>query len=101
MPYNWKFDERRQELRSPAGTVISVREIAQMIADRRECRHDFHGEWSGWKMRRHFLIPPYSGKNGPKLTPETAQQFLVWVHEPATLDAAERRTERPRPYLMK
>lgn len=45
MPFNWTFDNHRQELRSPAGTVVSVREIAQMLADRRECRHDFLGEW--------------------------------------------------------
>jgi hypothetical protein len=65
MVYNWTFDARRQELRSPAGITITLREIAQRLADRRPCQHDFAGEWSGWKMRRQFLIPPFSAATAP------------------------------------
>lgn len=102
MRFNWTFDDRRQELRSPAGTVISVREIAQMLADRRDCRYDFLGEWSGWKMRRQFLIPPFSGRNGPKLTPANARLFVTWVNEPARLDALSRmQTDKPRLHLVR
>ncbi len=102
MRFNWTFDERRQELRSPAGTVVSVREVAQMIADRRDCRHDFLGEWSGWKMRRQFLIPPFSGRNGPKLTPANAKLFLNWVNEPTRLDALQRaQADKPRLYIVR
>jgi len=101
MRFNWTFDVRRQELRSPAGMVIHVREIAQVLADRRNCRHDFHGEWSGWKMRRQFLIPPFSGRNGPKLTPTNAKLFVAWVAEPTRLEAIQRMTsEKPRLYLV-
>lgn len=100
MTYKWSFDARRQELRSPAGITITVREIAQMIADRQDCRHDFAGEWSGWKMRRQFLIPPFSGRNGPKLTPETTRRFLEWVNEPARLDHESRLQDAPRKPLL-
>jgi hypothetical protein len=105
MPYNWTFDETRQELHSPAGYTVSIREIAQLLADRRDCKHDFHGDWSGWKMRRQFLIPPFSGRNGPKLTPSNARQFLEWIHEPARLDAQRRlqhaAESRPLLYLVR
>jgi hypothetical protein len=79
----WHFDPSRQILHTPSGRSITVREIAQLLADRRDCRYDFHGEWSGWKMRRQFLIPPHTGPNGPKLRPETAKLFAQWVNEPA------------------
>lgn len=102
MRFKWTFDAHRQELLSPAGTVISVSEIAQMLADRRDCRHDFYGEWSGWKMRRQFLIPPYSGRNGPKLTPTNARLFAAWVAEPARVDALTRTpTHKPMLYLVR
>lgn len=82
MPCNWTFDQPAQTLRAPSGLTITVREIAQMLADRRECRYDFAGEWRGWKMRGNKLIPPYSGKNSPRLTPQNARLFLAWVNEP-------------------
>jgi len=83
MPFRWEFDPVRQALQAPSGLTINVREIAQLLADRRDCRYDFHGEWAGWKMRRQFLIPPHTGQNGPKLRPETAKLFAQWVNEPA------------------
>jgi len=94
MKLRWKFDAKRQELQAPSGWTITVREIAQMLADRRDCRHDFHGSWAGWKMRRQFLIPPYTGKHGPKLNPENAKRFAEWVAEPIEADRAMRR-EKP------
>lgn len=97
---HWSFNERRQELRSPGGVVISIQEIAQLLADQRECRHDFAGEWQGWKMRRQFLIPPFTGKNGPKLTPENAKRFAEWVDEPTAKDQA-RRSTKPRLYIVR
>ncbi|MHA6203497.1 hypothetical protein ACXU4B_03620 [Dyella soli] len=82
MPFNWTFDHHAQRLRAPSGLTITVREIAQMLADVRDCRYNFHGPWAGWKMRGNKLIPPFSGREGPKLTPQNAKLFLAWVNEP-------------------
>lgn len=105
MKYHWRFDAKEQRLTAPSGHSVTVHEIAHLLADRRECRHDFHGEWAGWKMRGNALIPPFSGRNGPRLTPENAKQFLAWVDEPARLDAQRREkpaTEgRPALYLVR
>jgi len=83
MPFRWQFDPVRQTLRAPSGLTITVREIAQLLADQRDCQYDFHGEWSGWKMRRQFLIPPHTGRHGPKITPSNAKLLAQWVNEPA------------------
>lgn len=83
MQFNWTFDHGAQTLRAPSGVTITTREIAQILADHRDCRYDFAGEWRGWKMRGNKLIPPFSGRNGPKLTPQNAKLFLAWVNEPA------------------
>ena len=83
MSFNWTFDPGSQTLRAPSGLTITVREIAQMLADRRDCRHDFAGDWSGWKMRGNKLIPPFGGQSGPRLTPQNAKLFLRWVNEPS------------------
>ncbi|WP_266182159.1 hypothetical protein [Dyella humicola] len=98
MSFNWTFDPRSQTLRAPSGLAITVREIAQMLADRRDCRYDFAGDWSGWKMRGNKLIPPHTGKNGPKLTPQNAKLFLVWVNEPSR-ESCPRNVPRGRPSL--
>jgi hypothetical protein len=98
MSFSWTFDPGAQILRAPSGLTISVREVAQMLADRRNCRYDFAGEWSGWKMRGNKLIPPFSGRNAPKLTPQSAKMFLVWVNEPA-IEFAHRKPVAGRPNL--
>ena len=98
VPFNWTFDHAAQILRAPSGLAITVREIAQMLADRRDCRYDFAGDWTGWKMRGDKLIPPHSGKNGPRLTPQNAKLFLAWVNDPK--DAyGPRRPPVGRPHL--
>lgn len=98
MRFNWTFDHAAQILRAPSGYSISVREIAQLLADRRDCKYDFAGDWSGWKMRGNKLIPPHSGKNSPRLTPQNAKLFLAWVNEPSR-DYAPRRPPAGRPAL--
>ena len=98
MRFNWTFDPAAQILRAPSGYSISVREIAQLLADIRDCRYDFAGDWSGWKMRGNKLIPPHSGKNGPRLTPQNAKLFLAWVNE-ASRDTDPRNAPRGRPHL--
>jgi|SRR5690349_18490669 len=99
----WTFNAGRQELKSPAGLIISVREIAQMLMDQRENRYDFTSEWSGWKMRRQFLIPPFTGRNGPKLTPENARRFAEWVREPvkSVTENGSGSGARPQLYVVK
>lgn len=98
MRFKWTFDDNTQSLRAPSGVTITVSEIAQMLADRRDCRYDFAGAWAGWKMRGNKLIPPFSGKAGPKLTPETTRLFLTWVNEPSR-DYAPRKATGGRPAL--
>jgi len=82
MPFNWTFDPTAQSLRAPSGVTITVREIAQMLADHRDYSFNFGGPWVGWKMRGDKLIPPFCGRNGPKLTPQNAKLLLTWVNEP-------------------
>ncbi len=63
----WTYDETRQEIHTPAGHVIPLRDIAQRMQDDARCRYDFGGEWNGWKMRGNRLIPGSSRdtcKNG-------------------------------------
>lgn len=95
----WHFDPARQTLHAPSGLTITVREIAQLLADRRDCRFDFHGEWVGWKMRHQFLIPPHTGRDGPKLTPHNAKLFAQWVNEPAREPYRPRNGAAGRPAL--
>lgn len=88
---SWTFDPSRQELRSPAGFVVSVREIAQLLADRHDCRHNFAGAWAGWKMRGDRLIPPHSGRSGPVLKPDTAPKLAAWIAEAQQPKGEDRR----------
>lgn len=90
----WTYDETRQEIHTPAGHVIPLRDIAQRMQDDARCRYDFGGEWNGWKMRGNRLIPPHSGKFGPAIKPDTAPLFARWITESARGDAPQ-----PRPKL--
>lgn len=98
MHFNWTFDPHAQTLRAPSGLAITVREVAQMLADRRDCRYDFAGDWAGWKMRGNKMIPPHTGQHGPKLTPQNAKLFLAWVNEPGR-DTGPRNVPHGRPVL--
>jgi hypothetical protein len=100
MSFNWTFDPATQTLRAPSGLSITVREIAQMLADHRDRQYNFAGDWAGWKMRRHFLIPPFIGRHGPKLTPQNAKLFLRWVHEPSEKTEPRRLAEGPQLQLV-
>lgn len=57
--YRWKFDGARQELRAPSGWTITVREIAQALQDRINCRLDLPGPWAGWRIRGNLLKGPH------------------------------------------
>lgn len=75
----WTYNDPRQELKAPNGRIITLDEITHILADQRDCRIDFAGPWTGWRMRHQFLIPPYSGA---RLTPTAARRFAEWVNEP-------------------
>jgi len=54
----WTYDDETQELRTPHGRVLSIHDIATMLADQRDCRLDLDGKWSGWRLRQQWLIVP-------------------------------------------
>jgi hypothetical protein len=95
----WTYDDKRQEIRTPSGRIITLRAIAQRMQDDIRCRYDFGGAWEGWKMRGDRLMPPRSGKNGPALKPNTAPEFARWIADARGQPAADAR--RPRLYLVK
>lgn len=76
---NWTYDDTEQQFTTPAGRVITLREIATLIQDAAECRHDLSGPWSGWKIRGRTMIPPHASKNTARLTPENLAAFLRWA----------------------
>ncbi len=90
----WTYDDTRQEIHTPAGAVIPLRDIAQRLYDDIRCRYDFGGAWTGWKMRGDRLIPPHGGRFGPALKPDTAAAFARWVAEATCGNAPQ-----PRPRL--
>jgi hypothetical protein len=105
---NWTWDDERQEFTTPSGQIVTLTSIAQLLADRIECRHDFIGPWSGWKMRGDALIPPGHGPGAPRLKQWSAKQFAAWVSEPtarpglgtaSVVDLAPRIADKLRPAL--
>ncbi|MFK2904962.1 hypothetical protein ISP17_13455 [Dyella ginsengisoli] len=76
---DWTWDDEKQEFTTPAGNRISLAEIAGMVQGRAECRHDFEGDWAGWRMRGRQMIPPRATKNGPRMTPENLAAFVRWA----------------------
>ena len=85
---NWSWDNDRQEFTTPSGQIVTLTRIAQLIADVRDCRHDFTGPWSGWKMRGDALIPPGHGRGAPRLKPNTTRLFLRWIADATASDSA-------------
>lgn len=66
MKFTWKFDAGQQTLHAPSGWSITVREIAQELQDRLNCRYDLSGPWAGWRIRGKLL----KGPSGEILTPD-------------------------------
>lgn len=81
---NWQYDDEKQEFTTPSGRRISLHEIAGMLHDRAECRFDFAGPWTGWRMRGAALIPPHNTIRTAHLKPHNLAAFLRWAM-PATL----------------
>lgn len=63
--FRWTFDPVRQELQSPMGYRVTVKEIAVQLQDRVYCRFDLPPPWKGWRIRGGHLIAP----GGKKFTP--------------------------------
>jgi hypothetical protein len=74
---NWPWDDPEQQFRTPSGQIVTLTSIAQLLADRIDCRHDFAGACFGWKIRGEALIPPGHGPGAPRLKPNTVRLFCV------------------------
>lgn len=95
----WTYDDSRQEIRTPHGRIITLHDVAQMLADHRDCRFDFAGPWTGWRMRGDRLIPPHAGQRGPALKPDTAPLFARWISAAAAPPAVQHTRSIDRPHL--
>lgn len=78
---DWQYDDARQQFTTPSGRVVSLHEIARLLADLAHCRIDFAGPWTGWRMRGDALIPPGTARGGPRLKPDTGRHLARWVDE--------------------
>ena len=76
---NWHYDDARQQFTTPSGRVISLQEIARLLANQADCRFDFTGPWTGWRMRGDALIPPGTPRSGPRLKPDTGKHLARWI----------------------
>lgn len=74
----WDYDDRRQQITTPAGQIITLTSIAQRLQDAQTCRYDFDGAWTGWRMRGARLMPPHAGSRCA-LRPDTAPLFERWI----------------------
>lgn len=89
---NWLYDDDKQQFTTPAGRVVSLHEIAQLLHQHAEGSFDFAGAWAGWRMRGAALIPPRSTIRHPHLKPHNLAAFLRWAEPPS---AADRRQNTP------
>lgn len=76
---DWHWNDQRQEFTTPSGRVVSLHEIARLLADQAECRFDFTGPWAGWRMRGAALYPPHTTRGGPCLKPDTGRHLCRWI----------------------
>lgn len=97
---NWHYDDDKQQFTTPTGRVISLQEIARLFHERAECRFDFDGPWTGWRMRGAALIPPRGKITGPHLKPHNLAAFLRWASAPTATDSGPRKRLDGRPHLQ-
>lgn len=76
---NWLYDNELQQFTTPSGRVVTLREIAQLLTDHVNCRFDFAGPWSGWRMRGAVLIPPGGTCRGSNITASNALGYRRWL----------------------
>src|SRR5690349_25158145 len=78
---DWHWNNQRQEFTTPSGRVVSLTEIARLLADQAQCRFDFVGPWTGWRMRGNALYPPRTPRGGPCLKPDTGVHLARWIED--------------------
>lgn len=76
---NWLYDNDLQQFTTPTGRTISLHDIAQLLQDQTESRHDFAGAWMGWRMRQNRLIPPGAAFRQSQITPTNLRAFARWL----------------------
>ncbi|WP_156171263.1 hypothetical protein [Dyella japonica] len=75
----WHYDNDLQQFITPAGRIVSLHDIAQLLQDQTESRHDFAGAWMGWRMRQNRLIPPGAAFRQSQITPTNLRAFARWL----------------------
>ena len=53
---NWHLDA--DALVMPNGHRVPLKDILQWQLDKVDGRHDFTGQWPGWRVRQQWLIAP-------------------------------------------
>lgn len=76
---NWLYDNDLQQFTTPTGRIVSLHDIAQLLQDQTESRHDFAGAWMGWRMRQNRLIPPGAAFRQSQITPTNLRAFARWL----------------------
>jgi hypothetical protein len=76
---NWHYDDEIQQFTTPSGRTITLREIAALLQNQLECWHDFHGPWTGWRMRGNRLIPPGQSYGKNHMAPHNTGAFIRWL----------------------
>lgn len=76
---NWLYDNDLQQFTTPTGRIVSLHDIAQLLQDQTESRHDFAGAWVGWRMRQNRLIPPGAAFRQSQITPTNLRAFARWL----------------------
>ncbi|MET3650666.1 hypothetical protein [Dyella japonica] len=93
---NWLYDNDLQQFTTPAGQVVTLLQIAQLLQDQVTCSHDFAGAWTGWRIRQNRLIAPGESFKTSRITASNIRAFSRWLQsfegEQAQL---EFRTEQP------
>lgn len=59
--------------------MVTLREIAQLLQDQVEGRHDLAGAWLGWRIRQNRLIPPGEAFRQSQITPTNLRAFARWL----------------------
>lgn len=76
---NWIYDNELQQFTTPSGQVFTLLQIARLLQDQVECRHDFDGPWVGWRIRQNRLIPPGEIFRASQITPSNLKAFARWL----------------------
>lgn len=76
---NWLYDNDLQQFTTPAGQVVTLLQIAQLLQDQVNCSHDFAGPWTGWRIRQNRLIAPGQNFKASQITPNNLRAFNRWL----------------------